>query len=108
MRLLRSSSLLTAALVLLASAASPAYAAPAEPAAPSIEGVIANVQGWLTGLLAALATLFLTIGGIRYLTAGGDPTNVERGKAALRNAAWGYALAALASTLVGVLKAKVA
>lgn len=97
MRLLRSSSLVTAAL-LLASAASPAYAAPAEPAAPSIEGVIGNIQGWLTGLLAALATLFLTLGGIRYLAAGGDPTNVERGKAALRNAAWGYALAALAST----------
>jgi Type IV secretion system pilin len=43
-----------------------------------------------------LATLFLTIGGLRYLMAGGDPSEVERAKTALRSAAIDYGLAILA------------
>jgi hypothetical protein len=35
-------------------------------------------------LLNALATLFLTIGDVRYLTAGGNERTAEEGKEALR------------------------
>ena len=70
---------------------------------PSLTGVIDALRNWLVGLLAAVATLFLTIGGLRYLTAGGDPVQVERAKTALKSAAVGYALAALAPLLVSIL-----
>jgi len=80
--------------------AAPAFAA-AGPA--SLPGVIDSLRNWLVGLLAALATLFLTIGGLRYITAGGDPAQVERAKTALKSAAIGYALAALAPLLVSIL-----
>jgi Type IV secretion system pilin len=74
------------------------------PAAPTLDSVINGLRNWLVGLLAAVATLFLTIGGIRYITAGGDPMHVERAKTALKSAAIGYALAALSPLLIGVLR----
>ena len=86
--------------------AGPAAAA-APPSAPSLNSVIDSLRLWLVGILAGLATLFLTIGGIRYLTAGGDPAEVERAKIALKSAAIGYALAALAPLLVSILQSVV-
>ena len=77
-------------------------------AATSLSGLISNLTGWLVGLLAGLATLFLTIGGVRYLAAGGDPGQVEKAKTALKSAAIGYALAALAPLLVSILASLVA
>ncbi len=65
--------------------------------------MIDSLRTWLVGILATLATLFLTIGGIRYLLAGGDPMQVERAKTALKSAAIGYALAVLAPLLVSIL-----
>ncbi len=65
--------------------------------------MIDSLRTWLVGILATLATLFLTIGGIRYLLAGGDPMQVERAKTALKSAAIGYALAVLAPLLVTIL-----
>jgi len=46
----------------------------------------------------------LTVGGIRYLAAGGDPAEVQKAKIALRSAGIGYALAILAPVIVAVLK----
>ncbi|WP_199564875.1 hypothetical protein [Spongiactinospora rosea] len=66
--------------------------------------VFTNLRNWLTGLLAALATLMLTIGGVRYLVAGGDPGEVQKGKAALKAAAFGYSLAVLAPLFMNVLR----
>jgi hypothetical protein len=80
--------------------APPAFAATS---APTLTGVIDNLRNWLVGILATLATLFLTIGGLRYLTAGGDPGQVEKAKTALKSAAIGYALAILAPLLVSIL-----
>ncbi len=55
-------------------------------------------------LLASLATLFLTIGGLRYMGGAADPGEVEKAKTAVKAAAIGYALAALAPLAVGILK----
>ncbi len=77
------------------------------PSAPTLNGVIDALRVWLVGILAGLATLFLTIGGIRYLAAGGDPAEVERAKTALKSAAIGYALAALAPLIVSILQSVV-
>ena len=79
-------------------------AAPAAFAADDINSVISNFRVWLAGLLAALATLFLTIGGIRYLLAGGDPAALERAKGSIKAAIIGYALALLAPVLASVVQ----
>jgi len=89
------------AVVLVALLAAPALAQAAD---PTLSGVIDRIRTLLVGLLAGLATLFLTVGGVRYLFAGGDPGQVEKAKITLKSAAIGYALAALATPLVGLLK----
>jgi hypothetical protein len=76
-------------------------------AADSISQVINNTTLWIVGILAGLATLFLTLAGVRYLTANGDPAEVEKAKTALRSAAIGYGLAILAPVIVTVLKSLV-
>lgn len=70
----------------------------------TIPVVIANTRNWITGILAATATLFLTIGGLRYLLAGGDPGEVEKAKSALKAAAVGYMLAVLAPIILQILQ----
>jgi len=65
--------------------------------------VISNLTNWIVGILAGVATLFLTIGGLRYLAAGGDPGQVEKAKTALKSAAIGYALAILAPLIVSIV-----
>lgn len=70
----------------------------------TVSGVFANIRNWLIGILAGLATVFLTIGGVRYLLAGGDPGEVEKAKQAFKSAGWGYGLAALAPVIVEILK----
>nr|WP_245689620.1 pilin [Streptomyces chattanoogensis] len=73
-------------------------------AVADIPTVIKNLRNWIVGMLAGLATLFLTFGGLRYLMAGGDPGEVESAKRALKAAAIGYGLAVLAPALVTVLQ----
>ena len=46
-------------------------------AADSIPTVIGNVTTWLIGILATLATLILTVGGVRYILAGGEVTTLN-------------------------------
>ena len=82
----------------------PGLAAGHQLAAASISQVISNTTAWIAGILAGLATLFLTIGGVRYLMAGGDPAQVEKAKISLRSAAIGYGLAILAPVIVTILK----
>ncbi|WP_244894166.1 pilin [Planobispora rosea] len=76
-----------------------AVAAPAD-----LNAVFTNLRNWLIGLLVSLATLMLTLGGLRYLVAGGDPGEVQKAKAALKASAFGYGLAVLAPLFVSVLK----
>ena len=73
-------------------------------AASDLNTVIDSVRDWVAGLLIALATLFLTVGGVRYLTAQGNPRAIEEAKAGIKAALIGYGLAALASTLVSILQ----
>jgi predicted small integral membrane protein len=91
-----------AAAVMTAALAEAAYAAPGPVilAAASVSQVVHNIQAWLTGILAAVATLFLVVGGVRYLMAGGDPSEIDKAKQALKSAAIGYGLAVLAPVLV--------
>ncbi|MDF5758802.1 pilin [Spongiactinospora sp. TRM90649] len=70
----------------------------------TLNQVVDNLRKVIVGLLVALATLFLTVGGVRYILAGGDPGEVEAAKKTLRYAALGYGIAALAPLLVNILK----
>ena len=72
--------------------------------AGDLNQVIDNIRVWVTGLLAALATLLLMIGGVRYLLAGGDPGANERAKGSIRGALVGYALALLAPVLTTIVQ----
>ncbi|WP_327025150.1 pilin [Micromonospora sp. NBC_01739] len=104
---------LGAAAVTVVLAAVPVAAYAAEPAsvvlaAESIQQVANRIRAWLVSILVAVATLFLTVGGLRYLAANGDPGEVEKAKLALRSAAIGYALALLAPLFVTIVGAWVA
>lgn len=89
----------------LLTSASAAHADPMVVAlADSLSEVLTNVRNWLMGILAGLATVFLTVGGVRYLMGGGEPGEVEKAKTAFKSAGWGYGLAALAPVVVEILK----
>ncbi len=100
-----------AAVIVVGMAAATEQAAAAEvmaglvaaPAA-SVDQVLTNLRAWLIGILAGLATVFLTLGGIRYVMAGGNPGEIEKAKSAFRGAGIGYALAILAPLVVSVLR----
>ena len=77
-------------------------------AAESIQQVAERIRTWLIAILVAVATLFLTVGGLRYLAANGDPGELEKAKLALRSALIGYALALLAPLFVTIVGAWVA
>ena len=84
--------------------ADPALAAPSPPPAVNDLGtVIDNLRFWIMSLIGAVATLFLCIGGARYLFAGGDPAQLERAKGSLKSAGIGYGLALLAPVLLTIL-----
>ena len=85
----------------------PAAAYAGEPvfvAVNSLPVVIGNLQAWLMGILASLATLFLVLAGVYWATAGGDPAQVDKAKGALKNALVGYGLAVLAPILLQVVQ----
>lgn len=97
--------LATTALMLSVPAA--AYADPTGPtylAANTLPTVISNLQTWIMGLLFAVATLFLILGGVYRVTAGGDPAQVDKSNTQFKNALIGYALAVLAPVLLQVVK----
>lgn len=92
-----------AALILFTPAAAHAHAV-ATVAANSLPQVVANLQTWIMGILAAVATLFLVLAGVYWATAGGDPAQVDKAKGALKNALVGYGLAVLAPILLQVVR----
>jgi hypothetical protein len=85
--------------------AAPDLAVPAVAVAvKSIPEVVDSLKLWIMGILAAIATLFLVVGGLRYMTAGGDPAQVEQAKGNVKAALAGYALAVLAPVILQVLQ----
>ncbi|MGI5243373.1 pilin [Dactylosporangium sp. CA-139066] len=101
----RAATIVAATIPALVVAATPASAADSVPLAVyDLPTVISNLTAWITGIIAAVATLFLTIGGAQYLMAGGDPAQVERAKGSLKSAGIGYALAVMAPIILAILQ----
>lgn len=97
-------------IVLTAIASAVAVAVPAYAAAPQILAVndlptvIGNITAWVVGIAFGVATLFATYGFLLYLTAGGDPTSVEKAKSAFKNAGIGYAGAVMSPILLAIVR----
>ena len=90
--------LLVAGLLLIATSTT-AYAE-----TPDLQTVLGNLRLWIAGVLATLATLFLSVGGLMYLTAAGNPRRVEQAKEAIRSAVIGYVFAGLAPLVIGIVQ----
>ena len=100
---------LAAVLLSVVADPAPAWAADTAPVtvlaqAESVDQLLSNIRAWLIGILAGLATVFATIGGVRYMMANGDLGELDKARVAFRSAGIGYALAALAPLMVTVLR----
>ena len=72
--------------------------------AASVDAVLTNIRNWIMGIATGLATVFITVGAVYYMSAGGDLGRVEKAKTAFRSAAFGYALALLTPLVLSVLR----
>src|SRR5438045_1049135 len=100
-RLARGAAWIAVAVTVAMLTAAPAYA---YAATDHLNAILNNATKWLMAILAGVATLFLTVGGVRYVMAGGDPGEVEKAKGSFKSAGLGYALAGLAPLVVAILK----
>ena len=100
-RLIRAAKWATVSIAVTLLTASPAYA---DAGTDQLKTILDNATRWLVGILATIATLFLTVGGVRYMMAGGDPGEIEKAKGSFKSAVLGYALAALAPIVVLIVK----
>jgi len=83
----------------------PAFAdEPTVIAVKTLPQVIDSLIVWITGIAFAVATLFGVIAGLLYLSAGGDPAQVERAKVAFKASVVGYAIVLLAPGLLTIAK----
>lgn len=97
----------TGTVLLILSVPVAAFADTSDPvvlAANSLPVVINNLRNWLIGILVSVATLFLVWAGFLWATAAGDPTQIDKAKAAFRNALLGYAMAVLAPIFLQVVQ----
>ncbi|OKJ95648.1 hypothetical protein AMK34_21795 [Amycolatopsis sp. CB00013] len=95
---------LVAAGVLVTSSAARADTVHHVALAATVDQVLNNIRNWIMGILAGVAVVFITIGGLRYLMASGDPGEIEKAKGAFKAAGIGFGLAALAPLVVEILK----
>jgi hypothetical protein len=65
--------------------------------------VLTNIIRWGQSLLVLLATAAFVAGGLRYLWAFGDPSEIDAAKRTVKAAVIGFGIAALASALASIL-----
>lgn len=75
----------------------------AEQSTEAVREVVDRLRLVIIAIASALGTLFLTIGGLRWMIAGGDPGQVDSAKRSLTGAAIGYGIAILATVLMTIL-----
>jgi hypothetical protein len=71
-----------------------------ETASGNPEAKIANIINYVVGALGLVAVLFLIIGGVQYMTAGGDDGKVESATKTIKNALIGLAVIVLSGLIV--------
>lgn len=70
----------------------------------AIVDVLNRLQGMLMLVIGSLALVMLTVGGIRYVAAGGDSDGIKGAKHTVKHAVVGFALALLAPVVIEILK----
>ena len=71
----------------------------------AIVDVLNRLQGMLMLVIGSLALVMLTVGGIRYVAAGGDADGIKSAKHTVKHAVIGFALALLAPVVIQIIKA---
>jgi uncharacterized membrane protein len=69
--------------------------------------VLANVTTWVLGFSAAVAVLFLIVGGLQYITAAGNEKRSEAAKSTILYAVIGLVVILLSFVIVGFLKVNI-
>jgi hypothetical protein len=70
----------------------------------SIGAVLTTIITWVLGFSAAVAVLFLIIGGLQYITASGNDKRAEAAKQTLMYAVIGLVVILLSFVIVGFIK----
>jgi Type IV secretion system pilin len=70
----------------------------------SIVEILNRLRDTLMLVIGSLSLVMLTVGGIRYVTAGGDKDGVAGAKQTVKHALLGLAVAILAPVLIQVIK----
>lgn len=72
----------------------------------TIGEVILQITNWILGFVTAIAVLALIWGGVRYLTAAGDDSQVEKAKNIITQAIIGLVIAGISYSAVAVVVSK--
>ncbi len=78
-----------------------------DPNTLSIGNVLSNIILWVLGFSAAVAVLFLIIGGLQYITASGNEKRAEAAKQTIMYAVIGLIVILLSFVIVGFIKANI-
>lgn len=70
----------------------------------TLEQVVPAVVGILNNFAIPIVTIMVLIGGFQFMTAGGDPAKVEKGKKTLLYAVIGYAVIFMANAVVFIIE----
>lgn len=70
----------------------------------AINSLFTNLLNIGVAVGAAVAAFFLMVGAYMYMSAGGSPHQMERGKSAMFNALAGLAIVLLARVIVGMIQ----
>ncbi len=73
----------------------------------TIGNILTTIILWVLGFSAAVAVLFLIIGGLQYITASGNEKRAEAAKSTILYAVIGLVVILLSFVIVGVIKANV-
>jgi Type IV secretion system pilin len=70
----------------------------------NIAEILNRVRDMLMLVIGSLALVMLTVGGVRYVIAGGDSKDVEAAKQTIKHALLGIGVAILAPVLIQLIK----
>lgn len=70
----------------------------------TINSVLENLQGILTGVALAVCVLFVMWGGFQYMTAAGSPRGQEEGKTTIRGALVGLVIVFAANVIATTVR----
>lgn len=95
-----SKSIISTIAIILLAYSSPAFAQINGLTNRPLVDIINDITVWILGIAAAIAILFIVIGGLYYMTAGGDERQMETAKTTITYAIWGIFVIAIAYAIV--------